>query len=62
MPTKLTMSGEPIAFAFTVSEPVRTPLAIAVKVTFTLQTEFGATAEPQLLICAKSPAVVIAAI
>ena len=61
-PAKATVSGAPTALAFTVTEPVRLPVAVGVKVTYTLQVEFGATAEPQLLLCAKSPEVAIAVI
>ncbi len=43
------------AVSVTVSVPLRVPLAVGVKVTFTIQLELTATLGPQVLVCAKSP-------
>jgi hypothetical protein len=59
VPERATVCGLPVALSVIVTIADRAPAAVGVKVTYTLQTEFGATAAPQLLVCAKSPAVVI---
>jgi hypothetical protein len=37
------------------TEAVRVPVAVGVKVTLMMQLPAGATLDPQLLVCAKSP-------
>lgn len=47
------------ALLFTVTDPVREPLAVGWKVTVTVQLAFTARLLPQLLVCVKSPLAVI---
>jgi len=55
VPVSETVCGLFVALSVMVSMPPRVPLAVGVKVTFTVQVELAATLEAQLLVCAKSP-------
>jgi hypothetical protein len=41
LPVRLTLSGEPAALLETTSEPVRVPVAVGLKVTYSVQLEPG---------------------
>jgi len=55
VPVRETVCGLFAALSVMFSMPLRVPLAVGVKVTFTVQVELAATLEAQLLVCAKSP-------
>ena len=58
MPERLTVCGLPLALSVMLTEAVRLPLAEGVKVTLIVQLVPAATLAPQLLVCAKSLALV----
>ena len=49
-PVRPTVCGLPLALSVIVSVPVRLPLVVGVKVTFTVHEAFAATLVPQLLV------------
>ena len=58
VPGRLTVWGLPVALSEMLSEAVRLPLAEGVKVTLIVQLAPAATLDPQLLVWAKSLALV----
>ena len=58
LPERLTVCGLPLALSVMLSEAVRLPLAEGVNVTLIVQLVPAATLAPQLLVCAKSLALV----
>ena len=54
-PERLTVCGLPRASSAIVNAAVRAPVAEGVNVTLKVQLALGATVEPQLFVCAKSP-------
>jgi len=58
VPVKLAVCGLPGALSVMVTEAERDPKAVGVKVTVIVQLPLAATGLPQLLVCAKSPALV----
>ena len=58
VPERLTVCGLPVALSVRVTAALRVPLAAGVKVTLTVQLAPAATLAPQLLVCAKSLALV----
>jgi hypothetical protein len=56
VPDKLTVWGLPLALSLMLTEAVRLPLAVGVKVTLMVQLPPAATELPQVLVWAKSPA------
>jgi hypothetical protein len=58
VPLRLAVCGLPVALSVTLTEAVRLPLAEGVKVTLIVQVAPPATELPQLLLWAKSPALV----
>ena len=58
VPVRLTVWGLPLALSVRVMAAVRVPLAAGVKVTLIVQLAPAATLDPQLLVCAKSLALV----
>ena len=58
VPERLTVCGLPVALSVRVTAAVRVPLAVGVKVTLIVQLAPAATLDPQLLVWAKSPALV----
>lgn len=59
VPVRLTVCGLLAALLLIVIAPVRCPETVGVKVTAIVQVAPGASAEPQVLDCAKSPEAVI---
>jgi hypothetical protein len=59
VPVKATLCGLLLASSVMVSVPVRAPRAVGVKVTVTAQLAFAASVAAQLLLCAKSPLMLI---
>src|SRR5208282_1680745 len=55
VPERLTAWGLPLALSVMLTEAVRLPLAVGVKVTLIVQLAPAATELPQVLVCAKSP-------
>ena len=55
VPVRDTSCGLFAALSAMLNEPVRVPVAVGVKVTFTVQLVLTARLAPQLLVCAKSP-------
>jgi hypothetical protein len=58
VPVKLTVCGLPAALSEMLRVPLRVPVAVGVKVTVIVQSAPAATELPQLLVSAKSPALV----
>ena len=58
VPVRLTLWGLPVALSVRVTAAVRVPLAVGVKVTLIVQLAPAATLEPQVLVWAKSLALV----
>jgi hypothetical protein len=58
VPERLTVCGLPAALSEMLTEAVRLPLAEGVNVTLIVQLAPAATLDPQLLVCAKSLALV----
>ena len=58
VPVRFTLCGLPLALSVRVTFAVRVPLAAGVKVTLIVQLAPAATLEPQLLVWAKSLALV----
>ena len=58
VPERLTVWGLPLALSVMLTEAVRLPLAVGVKVTPIVQLDAPATELPQVLVWAKSPALV----
>ena len=58
VPVRLTLWGLPVALSARVTAALRVPLAVGVKVTLIVQLAPAATELPQLLVCAKSLALV----
>ena len=58
VPERLTDWGLPVALSVRARAAARLPAAEGVKVTLTVQLEPAATLDPQLLVWAKSPALV----
>jgi hypothetical protein len=58
VPVKVTDCGLPVALSAILIEAERLPLADGVNVTLIVQLPFAATELPQVLVCAKSPALV----
>ena len=56
LPLKGTVCGLPAALSLMLSKAFRLPVAVGVKVTLMVQLPPAATEVPQLLLCAKSPA------
>ena len=57
VPLKLTLGCAPVVLLFKISEPLRAPRAVGVKVMFTVQLPPAARDVPQLFVWAKSPAI-----
>jgi hypothetical protein len=55
VPVRPTVVGEFVALLLTVSVPVRVPVTVGVKVTFTVHEAPAVIDVPQLFVCAKSP-------
>jgi hypothetical protein len=62
VPDNITICGLPEASSAILKVPVRDPCAVGVDVTCAMQVLPGATAVPQVFVCAKSPVVVSAVI
>ena len=58
MPVRVTDWGLPAALSVILIEAVRLPEAVGVNVTLIVQVAFAATTLPQVLVWAKSPALV----
>src|ERR1039457_756674 len=58
VPERVTVWGDPAALSVMVTDAPRLPAAVGVKVTEILQFPPAATLAPQVLVCAKSPALV----
>ena len=58
VPVSVTICGEPAALSLMVSEALRLPVVVGVKVTEIVQLPPGATLPPQVLVWAKSPGLV----
>jgi hypothetical protein len=56
VPVNDTVCGDAVALSFTVSVPVRVPLAVGLKVTEILQLDPAVTLPPQVFVSPKSPA------
>ena len=54
VPVRPTVWGLPVALSLIISEAVRVPVAVGVKVTLIVQLEPAATEEPHVLVWAKS--------
>jgi len=55
VPERLALRVLGLALSVTVSEPVREPVAVGVKVTLIVHDALAARLAPQVLVCAKSP-------
>src|ERR1035437_8042067 len=58
VPVRVTVCGDPTALSVMVTDALRLPAAVGVNVTEMLQLPPAATLAPQVLVCAKSPALV----
>jgi hypothetical protein len=58
LPASDTVWGLPVALSAMLSEPVRLPVVVGLKVTLMPQLDPGAREEPQLLVWVKSPVMV----
>src|SRR5664279_1611354 len=58
VPERVTVCGDPAALSVMVTDALRLPAALGVNITEMLQFPPAATLAPQVLVCAKSPALV----